>query len=236
MSKTSFSIIFYSGVILVLIIFLPSLIMPKSVSIFGGKILGYWSKFCVKFFLSAKLEIVGEENILSNEKFFIACTHQSAFETFYLQVIFKGPKFILKKELIKIPVFGWYLKKIGSIAVDRNKISKEKINFLDEIKKSSKDDRPIVIFPQGTRTEPNERPNFKKGVARIYKELNISCLPVTINSGEVWPKNGNLSKNKKITISILSPVEPGLESKEFLNLLQNSMYEVLDKTSNLSSA
>ena len=236
MSKKKFSLIFYSGVVLVCILFLPALILPKSIVIYGGKILGKWSKLCLKFFLSTEINIIGKENILSNKKFFIACTHQSAFETFYLQAVFSGPKFILKKELIKIPVFGWYLKKIGSIAVDRNKISKEKINFLDEIKKSSKEDRPIVIFPQGTRTEPNERPNFKKGVARIYKELNINCLPVTINSGEVWPKNGNLSKNKKITISILSPVEPGLESKEFLNLLQNSMYEVLDKTSNLSSA
>ena len=236
MSKKKFSLIFYSGVVLVCILFLPALILPKSIVIYGGKILGKWSKLCLKFFLSTEINIIGKENILSNKKFFIACTHQSAFETFYLQAVFSGPKFILKKELIKIPVFGWYLKKIGSIAVDRNKISKEKINFLDEIKKSSKEDRPIVIFPQGTRTEPNERPNFKKGVARIYKELNINCLPVTINSGEVWPKNGNLSKNKKITISILSPVEPGLESKEFLNLLQNSMYKVLDKTSNLSSA
>ena len=236
MSKTLFSIIFYSVVILVLVIFLPSLIMPRSISIFGGKILGYWSEFCVKFFLSANIKIIGEENILDNEKFFIACTHQSAFETFYLQSIFRGPKFILKKELIKIPIFGWYLKKIGSIAVDRNKISKEKMNFLYEIKTFSQDNRPIIIFPQGTRTEPHERPNFKKGVARIYNELNINCLPVTINSGEMWPKKGNLNKNKNITISILKPIKPGLESKEFLNLLQNAMYEALNKTSNPSSA
>ena len=236
MSKKIFLIIFYSGVVLVLITFIPSLIMPRNISIFGGKILGHWSKFCAKFFLSANIKIVGEEHILNNEKFFIACTHQSAFETFYLQAIFKGPKFILKKELIKIPVFGWYLKKIGSIAVERNKISKEKINLLDEIKISSKDNRPIVIFPQGTRTEPHERPNFKKGVARIYNELNINCLPVTINSGEMWPKNGELSKNKNITLTILKPIKPGLESKEFLNSLQSVMYDVLDKTSNPSSA
>ena len=236
MSKKLFSIIFYSGVVLVCIIFLPSLIMPRRISIFGGKLLGYWSEFCVKFFLSTTIQIIGKENIINNEKFFIACTHQSAFETFYLQAIFKGPKFILKKELIKIPIFGWYLKKIGSIAVERNKISKENINFLDQIKISSKDNRPIVIFPQGTRTEPYERPSFKKGVVRIYNELNINCLPVTINSGEVWPKNGDLNKNKNITISILKPIKPGLEDKEFLNLLQNTMYDVLNKTSNPSSA
>ena len=120
--------------------------------------------------------------------------------------------------------------------MERNKISKEKINFVDTIKISSKDNRPIVIFPQGTRTNPNERPDFKKGVARIYQELNINCLPVTINSGEVWPKNGNLSKNKKITITILKPIKPGLEGKLFLNSLQNTMYDVLNKTSSPSSA
>tara|TARA_B000000557_G_scaffold181774_1_gene148490 strand:+ start:229 stop:939 length:711 start_codon:yes stop_codon:yes gene_type:complete len=236
MTKKLFSIFFYSGVILVCIVFLPSLLMPKNITIFGGKILGHWSKICLKLFLSTKIEIIGKENILNSEKFFIACTHQSAFETFYLQAIFKGPKFILKKELIKIPIFGWYLKKIGSIPVERNKISKEKINFVDTIKISSKDNRPIVIFPQGTRTNPNERPDFKKGVARIYQELNINCLPVIINSGEVWPKNGNLSKNKKITITILKPIKPGLEGKLFLNSLQNTMYDVLNKTSSPSSA
>ena len=236
MTKKLFSIFFYSGVILVCIIFLPSLLMPKNITIFGGKILGHWSKLCLKLFLSTKIEIIGKENILNSEKFFIACTHQSAFETFYLQAIFKGPKFILKKELIKIPIFGWYLKKIGSIPVERNKISKEKINFIDTIKILSQDNRPIVIFPQGTRTNPNDRPDFKKGVARIYQELNISCLPVTINSGEVWPKNGNLSKNKKITITILKPIKPGLEGKLFLNSLQNTMYDVLNKTSSPSSA
>ena len=236
MSKKFFLIIFYSGVILVCILFLPSLIMPKNVTIFGGKLLGYWSYFCLRFLLSTKIVITGEENILKNENFFIACTHQSVFETFYLQAIFKGPKFILKKELIKIPIFGWYLKKIGSIPVDRNKISKDKINFLDKIKISAQDSRPIVIFPQGTRTEPQERPNFKKGVARIYDELNINCLPVIINSGEVWPKNGGLNKNQKITVSILKPIGPGLESKEFLSFLQNKMYDILNKTSNPSSA
>ena len=80
------------------------------------------------------------------------------------------------------------------------------------------------------------RDSFKKGVARIYQELNINCLPVIINSGEAWPKNGNLNKNKKITISVLKPIKPGLEGKQFLNSLQNTMYDVLNKTSSPSSA
>jgi 1-acyl-sn-glycerol-3-phosphate acyltransferase len=230
MSKKIFPIIFYSGVVLVLITFIPALIMPRNISIFGGKILGHWSKFCVKFFLSANIKIVGEENILGNEKFFIACTHQSAFETFYLQAIFKGPKFILKKELIKIPVFGWYLKKIGSISIERNKITKDNLGFSDKIKVlTNNSSRPIIIFPQGTRAAVDDRSPFKKGVIRIYEDLKIKCQPVAINSGSVWPKKGKLISNKKITISILEGISPNLEGKNFIKILEEKIYNELDK-------
>ena len=231
-----FSLFFFTGIFIISIFFLPSFFLPKRIVLLGGRLMGYWTGFCLKFFLSTKIIIKGTENIIKDEKFFIAASHQSMFETFYLQTLFNSPVFILKKELLLIPIFGWYLKKIGSIPVERNKISKEKINFVDTVKISSQDNRPIVIFPQGTRTNPNERPDFKKGVARIYQELNINCLPITINSGEVWPKKGNLSKNKKITITILKPIKPGLEGKLFLNSLQNTMYDVLNKTSSPSSA
>ena len=230
MSKKIFPIIFYSGVVLVLITFIPSLIMPRNISIFGGKILGHWSKFCVKFFLSANIKIVGEENILSNEKFFIACTHQSAFETFYLQAIFKGPKFILKKELIKIPLFGNYLKKIGAISIDRNKTTKENLGFTEKISKViNSTNRPILIFPQGTRTKPGEFVKFKKGVGRIYNQLNIKCQPIAINSGNVWPKGNKLNGNKTIIVSILPVINEGLEKNIFLNLLENKIYKELEK-------
>ena len=199
--------------------------------------MGYWSKFCLEFLLSTKIVIKGTENIIKNEKFFVACTHQSAFETYFLQTILNGPIFILKKELLKIPIFGWYLKKIGSISIERNKVSRENIDFIDRIKASvSKYNRPLVIFPQGTRHEFFERPQFKKGASRIYEELKIKCLPIAINSGSVWPKNGRLSKNKTLTISILKPIEAGKESKIFLENLQKIIYEELDNISNPSSA
>ena len=110
-----FSIFFFTGIIIVSLIFLPSFFLPQKVVLYGGKLMGYWTSFCLKFFLSTKIIIKGRENIVNNEKFFIACSHQSMFETFYLQTIFNSPVFILKKELPQIPIFGWYLKKIGSI-------------------------------------------------------------------------------------------------------------------------
>ena len=224
-----FSIFFFSGIILICIIFLPSLFLPQNIVLFGGKIMGHWSAICLRFFLSTKIIIKGKENIIKNEKFFIASSHQSMFETFFLQTIFNSPVFILKKELLKIPIFGWYLKKIGSIYIDRNKVTKENLGFFDQISyliKSS--NRPLIIFPQGTRLTSEDRTPFKKGASRIYDELKIKCQPVAINSGNVWPKKGKLKPNKNLTISILKPIESGLNKDIFLQNLQDNIYFELD--------
>ena len=101
-----FSFFFFFGIILISIIFLPSLLLNKKIVLFGGKMMGKWSSFCLQIFLQTKIIIQGRENIIKNEKFFIACSHQSMFETFYLQTIFNSPIFILKHELIKIPIFN----------------------------------------------------------------------------------------------------------------------------------
>ena len=227
-----FSIFFYIGIILICIIFLPAFFLPQKIVLFGGKIMGHWSRFCLELFLSTKIVIKGSENLIRNEKFFIACSHQSMFETFYLQTIFNSPIFILKKELLSIPIFGWYLKKIKSISIDRNKINKENLHFYEKIKISLKStDRPIIIFPQATRVTADDRSPFKKGASRIYETLNIKCQPVAINSGTVWPKSGKLIANKTLTISILKPIDPGIDSKKFLEILENSIYKELDSIS-----
>ena len=191
--------------------------------------MGFWTGFCLKIFLSTKIIIKGKENILDNEKFFIAASHQSMFETFYLQTIFNSPVFILKKELLLIPIFGWYLKKIGSISIKRNKITKDNLGFFDDISKIiNNSKRPLIIFPQGTRVLPDERPPFKKGASRIYEELKISCQPIAINSGFVWPKLGKKNSNRTITISILKPIPAGLLKEDFIKILENNIYEELN--------
>ena len=225
-----FKIFFYLGIIFICLIFLPSLLLPQRIVLFGGKIMGYWSKICLNIFLSTKIIIKGKENLISEGKFFIACSHQSMFETFFLQTIFNSPVFILKKELLRIPVFGMYLKKIGSISIDRNKISKENLGFSDKIKSViNSSNRPIIIFPQATRMTAEDRTPFKKGVSRIYEDLQIKCQPVAINSGNIWPKSGNLKPNGILVVSILKEIEPGMERKDFLNILQNNIYQELDK-------
>ena len=94
-----FSILFFTGIIFISLLFLPTFFLPRQFVLFGGKLMGYWTGFCLKLVLSVKISIKGKENIINNEKFFIAASHQSMFETFYLQTIFNSPVFILKKEL-----------------------------------------------------------------------------------------------------------------------------------------
>ncbi len=227
-----FSTIFFSGIILISITFLPALILPSKLVLIGGKLMGRWTGFCLKIILSVKIEVIGKENIINNKKFFIASSHQSMFETFYLQTIFNSPVFILKKELLLIPVFGWYLKKIGSISIKRNKVTKDNLGFFDDIHKIiNNSERPLIIFPQGTRTKPEERPPFKKGAARIYEQLKIACQPVAINSGFVWPKQGPKKSNKKITISILPSLNYNLDGGNFTKNLEGKIYSELDRIS-----
>ena len=224
-----FTIFFFTGIIVISIIFLPTFFLPQKIVLIGGKLMGHWSSFCLKFFLSTKIVIKGEENIIRDEKFFIASSHQSMFETFYLQTIFNSPVFIIKKELLFIPIFGWYLKKIGCISIKRDKTTKDNLGFFESILEIiSNSKRPLIIFPQGTRVMPDERPSFKKGASRIYEELKIKCQPIAINSGLVWPKKGLKHSNKTITISILEPIKAGFSKEEFIKLLENNIYSELN--------
>ena len=225
-----FSIIFFGGIIFISLVFLPGLILPQSFVLAGGRLMGHWTSFCLRTILSVEIKVLGKENIITGKKFFIAVSHQSIFETFYLQTIFNAPVFILKRELMLIPIFGWYLKKIGSISIKRSKVTKDNLSFFSDISKTiNNTKRPLIIFPQGTRVKPDERPPFKKGATRIYEELKISCQPVAINSGYIWPKKGLKRSNKKITVSILPLLDYGMNKNEFAASLEKKIYSELDR-------
>ena len=227
-----FNFFLYVGIIFVFVIAIPALFLPTKITLLFGKFLGHYVVFIVKIFLSTKVEFKGIENIPKNEKYFVASAHQSMFETFALQSVLDYPVFILKKELLKIPLFGQYLKKIKSIEIVRNTTTKENINFFDKVANIIKSEkRPLLIFPQGTRVKVNDKVPFKKGVGRIYEALNISCVPVALNSGRVWPKHGILKYPGKITVSFLKPIEPGLNRDEFIRNLEMKIYDEIKNIS-----
>ena len=227
-----FNIFLYIGIILIFIIAIPTLILPSKFTLYCGKFLAHYIILILRLFLNTKVFFHGLENLEKVKKFFIASAHQSMFETFVLQAPLNFPIFILKKELLKIPLFGWYLKKIGSIEIIREKTTKENLNFFDRIKKSTLEhNRPLLIFPQGTRVKFDDRSPFKKGVGRIYDSLQIPCIPVALNSGKIWPKNSFIKYPGDIHVSFLEPIEPGLEKNIFLKVLEEKIYLETEKYS-----
>ena len=224
-----FNFFLYTGIVLVFLIAIPTLFMPSKFTLFFGKFLGYYVVFIVRLLLNTTVEFKGIENIPRTGKYFIASAHQSMFETFALQSVLDYPIFILKKELLKIPLFGLYLKKIKSIEIIRDTTTKDNLNFFNKITNIIKNEnRPLLIFPQGTRIKFKERVPFKKGAGRIYEALNISCVPVALNSGKVWPKIGFIKYPGKIIISFLQPIEPGLEKENFLKILEEKIYNEME--------
>ena len=224
-----FNIFLYLGIALASLVASLFLFFKDQYVLFLGRFLSHYVIWILKIFLNTKIEFKGLENLKKHEKFFVASAHQSMFETFALQIVINGPIFILKKELTKIPFFGWGLKKIGAIVIVRNTVTKENLNFFDRVKESiNKSNRPLLIFPQGTRIKYKEKVPFKKGVGRIYQTLEIPCVPVALNSGKVWPKNSFNKYPGKITISFLNPISPGLEKEKFIERLQTDIYKEID--------
>ena len=227
-----FNFFLYAGISIVFLIALPALFLPVKITLIFGKFLGHYVVFIVRVFLNTKVEFKGKENIPKIKKYFVASAHQSMFETFALQSVLNYPVFILKKELLKIPLFGLYLKKIKSIEIVRDTTTKDNLNFFERVANIIRNDkRPLLIFPQGTRVKIDEKVPFKKGVGKIYEALNISCVPVALNSGKVWPKQGIIKHPGKITVSFLKPIEPGLNRDEFIKNLEMKIYDEIKNIS-----
>ena len=224
-----FNFFFFGGVLVICMVAIPALLLPSKITSLFGKFLGYWAVINLKLFLNCTIKVKGSENLVKNDKYFVASAHQSMFETFFLQTIIRSPFFILKKELIKVPLFGLFLKKMGSIAIVRSTTTKDNLGFLEKVaKKVNQNNRTLIIFPQGTRTPVDEKPTFKKGVGKIYETLNIKCLPIAIKSGNVWPKRGFTKNIGNITVSILEPIEPGIEREIFIKTLEKKIYDEME--------
>ena len=220
-----FNILLFTGLIFIFILAIPTLLLPSKFTLFFGRLSANYIIILMRITLGNKVIFTGLENLKKVEKYFVASAHQSMFETFALQIPLNGPIFILKKELLKIPLFGWYLKKIGAIEIIRETTTKENLNFFDKINfQVNKENRPLLIFPQGTRVGPLDQIPFKKGVGRIYERLNLPCIPVALNSGKIWPKNSFMKYPGNIHISFLEPIMPGKSKDEFLMEIENKIY------------
>jgi 1-acyl-sn-glycerol-3-phosphate acyltransferase len=218
------NIVFYVNLSLWLVfVALPALILPSRYML---KIAQAWARsalFLMRITAGLKYEIKGLENIPPGG-LLVASKHQSFWETFALIMLFPDPVFILKRELMRIPLFGWCLFKLRMIPVDRggraralNQVARRARVELGEKK------RQLLIFPEGTRRAPGAPPDYKYGVAHIYSTLDVACVPVALNSGLFWPRRRFLRPPGTIRMEFLPPIAPGMPKAQFQALLQEQI-------------
>lgn len=159
----------------------------------------------------------------------LAVKHQSEWETFALHLIRDDLVFVLKKELLDIPVWGFYARLARNIAVDRNAGASALRKLAEDSKAAVAAGYSVVIFPEGTRTPPGERGRYHPGVAALYKALDVPLVPVALNSGMHWPRGGQARPPGTIVVEVLDPIEPGLDRRTFMKRLESDIETATDR-------
>ena len=177
---------------------------------------------CLYVICGMKIEVRGRENITKHGDMY-ACKHQSAMETYFLTSYVKNGTFIFKKELSRIPFFGWAIHLYGSVPVDRSGGSAAMKKMLADTKALMEKDRSIIIFPEGTRTKPGSTVFYKPGIAFLYQNIQTEVVPVALNTGMFWRKNSFLRHPGKVIIEFMPPLPHGMEKREFINTLQDTI-------------
>lgn len=200
--------------------FLPMLAFDKIWIVRGQTIWTNGIVFLLRSICGLRLEIRGEENLPKGGAV-IACKHQSAFETMIFHRITRDPAVILKKELLNIPVYGWYCRKTKMIAVDRKGQAAALKSMLAQAQTALDDNRPIIIFPEGTRSPVDSDLPFQPGIAALYTKLKQPVTPVALNTGLFWPRKSFLCRPGKMVIEFLAPIEAGQDRKLFMAELKS---------------
>ncbi len=217
--RFSFLILFYLSTAFVLVVSLLGLPFKFKQFRFFVILFTKNMEMVLKIF-GVKIQVINQQ-FAHQKGCLFASKHQSMFETIYYNHLFYNPAYILKKELLSIPLFGTYLKKLGMIAIDRSQ-GIQSLRYVNEKTSSYVDNRPVIIFPEGTRTKYKEQPDLKPGIYSMYKSLNKPVVPIAVNSGNFWPKNNKI-KQGIIKVEFRDAIPPGLDKKEFLEKLKNEI-------------
>ncbi|WP_029006618.1 lysophospholipid acyltransferase family protein [Azorhizobium doebereinerae] len=225
-----FQLLFYSVTILYMLVCLPVLPFISRQAMWHGIVLP-WARitgFLLRVVVGTKVEVVGRENIPAGP-LLIASKHQSAWETLALLPLFSDATFILKRELMWLPLFGWYLTKGRVIPIDRGARAAALKSMTARARAELATGRQIIIFPEGTRRPPGAPPAYKFGVAHLYTSFGVPCLPIALNSGLYWPRNALIRRPGTIRVEILPPIPPGLPRDAFFSRLQSDIETASDR-------
>jgi 1-acyl-sn-glycerol-3-phosphate acyltransferase len=210
-----YNVLFYLLLTFWLLVAIPTFVMPRSGIMHIARAWARSSIWMLRVTCNVKVEYRGLEKIQPGP-LIVASKHQSMWETFALLQFFDQPLFILKRELRWIPFFGWYLIKANMIGVDRAAGGRSLLQMARRAGEEVRRGRQLIIFPEGTRTPVGAPPNYKTGIAQIYVDCGVNCLPVALNSGLFWPRRTFMRYPGTLVVEFLDPLPPGLSRREFI--------------------
>ena len=217
-----FNVVFYINISVRMIVALPTILLPYSFLLgvlrrYAGSTLWFLRVIC-----GIGVEWRGREK-LPQGACIVACKHQSVWETFALFMVLPDPTYVLKRELMQLPLFGWLATKARMIPIDRGSHAKALTGMLAAARREAARGRQIVIFPEGTRRLPGAKPHYLPGAAFLYADLGLPCVPIALNSGLFWPRHSWLRRPGTVVAEVLDPIPAGLDKREFLTRLQSAI-------------
>jgi len=223
-----FNLLFYPNFVFWALVALPTLAMPRKALL---RVANWWAQsniLMMRVICNIKVEYRGAEKIPKGP-LIVAAKHQSMWETISLLHFFDAPFFVLKRELLRIPIFGQYLMKADMVAIDRSSGRQALMKIAKRAGEEVRRGRQFVIFPEGTRRPPGAPPDYKAGVGLIYADCGVPCLPVALNSGLFWPRRTFMRYPGTLVVEFLDPLPPGLPRAEFLSRIQSVIEEATDR-------
>jgi 1-acyl-sn-glycerol-3-phosphate acyltransferase len=217
-----FNALFYLNMIVRMIVALPTIMLPHRFIL--GVLRGYArsSLWLLRVICGVNVEWRGREKLPAGA-YLVGCKHQSLWETFALFALLPDPTYVLKRELMWVPLFGQLATKAGMIPIDRGSRATALAGMTAAARREAARARQIVIFPEGTRRPPGAEPRYLPGVAFLYAEMGLACVPVALNSGVLWPRRSLRRYPGTIVVEVLDPIPPGLDKRAFLRRLQGSL-------------
>jgi 1-acyl-sn-glycerol-3-phosphate acyltransferase len=215
----AFAALFYLWSLVVAIAMLPLFLAPRRWILGATR---FWAIVVIALLslvCGVRFEVRGRDR-LPKGRVLVAAKHQCMFDTMGPLTIYDDPCFVMKQELLRIPFYGWLCRKLAMIVIDRQGQAAALRKLVAEATKRLAQDRQVVIFPEGTRTAPGAAGDYKPGIAALYRDLGVACLPLATNSGMHWPAHGFLRRPGVIVYEFLEAVPPGLHRKEFMRILE----------------
>lgn len=219
-----FNALFYANLLVHMVVALPTLALPYPALRPFIRSYARSSLWLLRVICGTKVSWRGAENIPAGSCI-VACKHQSAWETFALYAVLDDPIYILKRELMWIPLFGWYTWKADLIPVDRSAGMAALARMTARAQRALAGPRPrqLVIFPEGTRRAPGAAPSYKPGIVHLFARAGVACVPAALNSGLFWPRRSLQRLPGTIVVEFLPPIPPGFDRAGFLVRLQDAI-------------